>query len=139
MTPSQIALIRANFPRLADIAEPAAQLFYQRLFQTDPSTAPLFAHSDMEGQGRKLMLAIGFIVTSLDRPDQLLPVARSLAVRHVSYGVAAAQYESVGAALLWTLGEGLGAAFTPELHAAWGAAYRLLSGAMIEAAYPKAA
>ena len=40
----------------------------------------------------------------------------------------------VGGALIWTLQQGLGEAFTPEIEASWVAAYTALSGVMIEAA-----
>jgi nitric oxide dioxygenase len=40
----------------------------------------------------------------------------------------------VGETLLWTLEQGLGEAFTPEVKEAWTEAYALLSGAMIAAA-----
>jgi hemoglobin-like flavoprotein len=43
-------------------------------------------------------------------------------------------YETVGAALLWTLEQGLGEAFTPEVHDAWAEAYTLLSNVMQEGA-----
>ncbi len=43
-----------------------------------------------------------------------------------------------GAALIWTLEVGLGEKFTPELRAAWIAAYTVLSGTMIEAAREEA-
>jgi hemoglobin-like flavoprotein len=58
-----------------------------------------------------------------------------LAKRHVAYGVAPEHYEVVGAALLWTLEKGLGDGFTPEVGAAWAAAYGALSEMMIAAAY----
>ncbi len=89
----------------------------------------------MAAQGKKLMAAIGLVVGALRRhPDEVPETVRSLARRHVGYGVAEAHYVSVGAALLWTLEQGLGEAFTPEVRDAWAAAYGLLAGAMIEAA-----
>jgi hemoglobin-like flavoprotein len=60
--------------------------------------------------------------------------AWALGRRHVIYGVEERHYETVGAALLWTLAAGLGEAFTPDLRAAWTAAYKLVSNTMIEAA-----
>jgi hemoglobin-like flavoprotein len=46
----------------------------------------------------------------------------------------AAHYATVGAALLWTLGEGLGERFTPEVQAAWTSAYTVLADTMRTAA-----
>jgi hemoglobin-like flavoprotein len=37
------------------------------------------------------------------------------------------QYDSVGTALLWTLEQGLGEAFTPEVRDAWTEAYLYVS------------
>jgi hemoglobin-like flavoprotein len=133
MTPDQIALVQQSFGKVLPIREQAAALFYERLFTIDPSTRPLFG-GDMKAQGAKLMAAIATVVKSLNRPDSLLDDLRGLARRHDDYGVRESHYASVGEALLWTLEQGLGADFKPDLRAAWTAAYRLLSETMIEAA-----
>jgi len=134
MTPQQVALVQASFAKVAPIAEQATALFYGRLFETAPETRALF-QGDMTLQGQKLMGAIATVVTSLDDLTPVIPVAQELAKRHVGYGVRADHYRPVGAALLWTLEQGLGSDFTPEVGAAWAAAYGALSGVMIAAAY----
>ena len=134
MTPDQIRLVQASFQLVLPIAAQAAALFYRRLFSTDPGTRRLFAHTDLEAQGRKLLAAIGFVVGALHRPEGMLGTVRDLARRHVGYGVREEHYATVGAALLWTLEQGLGEEFTPETRDAWAAAYGLLSGVMIQAA-----
>jgi hemoglobin-like flavoprotein len=48
--------------------------------------------------------------------------------------VHAEHYATVGGALIKTLREGLGDAFTPEVHDAWAAMYGIVSRTMIEAA-----
>jgi len=133
MTPQQIELVRTSFAQVAPIAGPAAKLFYSRLFELDPSLRPLFK-SDLEEQGNKLMTMIGGVVDMLDQPDKLLPLAQNLGRRHAAYGVEDSHYETVGAALLWTLEKGLGTAFTLEVEQAWAAAYGLLSTTMRTAA-----
>jgi nitric oxide dioxygenase len=138
MTPDQIDLVQASFAKVAPIAAAAADLFYSRLFEIAPEVRPLF-RSDMKEQGRKLMTTLGIVVSGLKSPDTILPAARALAVKHVGYGVTAEHYAPVGAALIWTLEQGLGDDFPPETRAAWIAAYTLLSGVMIEEAYRKAA
>ena len=132
MTPQQVALVRESFAKVVPIKEQAAALFYDRLFAIDSSTRPLF-RGDMKSQGAKLMAAIGAVVKSLDRIETMLDDLRALARRHDRYGVQEAHYASVGAALLWTLEQGLGVDFTPEVRDAWATAYGLLSSAMIEA------
>jgi len=132
--PTDVTLVKDSFALVVPIREKAAELFYARLFAIDPGTRSLFAKSDMKQQGSKLMAALSMVVGGLDRPETIVPAAENLARRHVAYGVTEAQYGSVGAALLWTLEQGLGPEFTPEVAAAWTAAYGLLSGVMIAAA-----
>jgi nitric oxide dioxygenase len=133
MTPEQIRLVEESFRQVAPIAEPAAALFYERLFALDPALRPLFAGTDMAAQGRKLMQAIGQVVGALRAPEQVLPALRAMGERHAGYGVRDSHYATVGAALLWTLEQGLGAAFTPAMRDAWAEAYGVVSGAMMAA------
>jgi nitric oxide dioxygenase len=134
MTPSQVALIQQSVTQIAPISVPAAALFYGRLFEIAPEVKPLF-RGDMAEQGRKLMATLAVVVNGLTNLETILPAASALAKRHVGYGVKASHYAPVGAALLWTLEQGLGPAWTPELAAAWTAAYTTLSGFMIGEAY----
>lgn len=133
MTPQQIDLVQQSFAKVAPIADVAAELFYGRLFTIAPEVQPMFK-GDMAEQGRKLMATLGTIVASLKNLDRVVPTAQVLARRHVGYGVRDEHYAVVGEALLWTLGKGLGDEFTPEVEAAWAAAYGILSSTMIEAA-----
>ena len=134
LTPEQKRLVRSSWALVRPIQEEAARLFYGRLFETDPSTRHLFAHSDMAKQGRMLMQTINIAVSSLDRLEQILPAIEDLGRRHAGYGVTEAHYASVGGALLWTLGQGLGEAFTPEVEQAWAETYRTLASVMQAAA-----
>src|SRR5580658_7991529 len=138
MTPNQVKAIQESFAKVVPISEQAAALFYGRLFETAPALKPLF-RGDMKEQGRKLMATLAVVVNGLGNIEQVLPAASALAKRHVGYGVKAADYAPVGAALLWTLERGLGAAWTPELAAAWGAAYGVVSEYMIGEAYGRSA
>jgi nitric oxide dioxygenase len=139
MTPHQIGLVQASFTKIAPMADTAASLFYGRLFEIAPEVEPLFK-GDIAEQGRKLMATLGVVVRGLTNLDAILPAARTLALRHVGYGVRPEHYGPVGEALVWTLERGLQADFTPELRDAWVTAYGALSGAMAAAAYgPSAA
>jgi len=115
------------------IAEQAAEIFYNRLFELDPSLRQLFK-SDMKDQGRKLMAMLKVAVSSLDKIDQLVPVVEKLGKGHVNYGVKPEHYDTVGEALLWTLEQGLGEAYTSEVEDAWGAVYTTLAATMKHAA-----
>ena len=134
MTPDQVKAIQDSFAKVVPISEQAAALFYGRLFEIAPEVKPLF-RGDIEEQGRKLMAMLAAVVNGLGNLESILPVASALAKRHIDYGVNAADYAPVGAALLWTLERGLGPQWTPELAAAWTEAYAVLSGFMISEAY----
>ncbi len=133
MTPEEQTLVRDSFAKILPIAPQAAKLFYDRLFVLDPSLKPLFK-SDMAEQGRKLMAMIGVAVASLDKLETIVPAVQALGRRHKTYGVPPSSYDTVGAALLWALGQGLGAAFTPAVKAAWTKAYTILATVMKDAA-----
>jgi nitric oxide dioxygenase len=135
MTPDQIEDIQTSFAKVVPISQAAAGLFYQQLFTIAPEVRPLFK-SDMTEQGAKLMATLATVVNGLKTLDAVVPVAQALAVRHAAYGVKPEHYAPVGAALIWTLEQGLKSDFTPGVREAWIAAYNTLSGAMIAAAYP---
>jgi nitric oxide dioxygenase len=138
MTPEQIKLVQDSFAKVAPISGKAAELFYGRLFEIAPQVRAIFP-DDMTEQRKKLMATLAIVVNGLNNLDTILPAASALAKRHVSYGAEAAHYPVVGQALLWTLEQGLGPSWTPEVAAAWSGAYTTLSGFMISEAYEKAA
>jgi hemoglobin-like flavoprotein len=138
MTPADVALVKSSFEKVKPIADDAALLFYGRLFEIAPEVKPLFK-GDTKEQGRKLMATLSVVVNGLDNLPSILPAASALAKKHVGYGVKPGDYTPVGVALLWTLERGLGAAWTPQLAAAWTGAYTTLSGFMIGEAYGKPA
>jgi hemoglobin-like flavoprotein len=133
MTPVQIGHVRRTFDLIDPIASQAAALFYDNLFTADPSLRRLF-QGNMAQQGMRLMSMIGAAVDLMEVPDELVPVLRKLGARHVNYGVRDEHYTTVGAALLKTLEQGLGEAYTDEVHAAWVALYRVVSETMMDAA-----
>jgi hemoglobin-like flavoprotein len=131
-------LVRAAWAQLQPIAPQAAALFYAKLFERDPSLRTLF-EGEMAQQGERLMQMIGAAIGLLDRPVQLQSVLATLGQRHAGYGVKPAHYETVGTALIDTLAEGLGEAFTPEQREAWTALYAYIATRMQLAAALQAA
>lgn len=132
MTPEEIELIQGSWKKVAPIAATAADLFYGKLFEIDPAVKELFPE-EMSEQKKKLMQTLAFCVNGLSDLGSIVADVQALGKRHNDYKVEPAHYESVGAALLWTLGQGLGEEFTPELEAAWTKVYGVLSSTMIEA------
>jgi hemoglobin-like flavoprotein len=133
MTPEQVVLVKNSWALVTPIADKAAELFYGKLFELDPELKSLFT-GDMTEQGRKLMNMINTAVNSLDRLEAIVPAVEQLGERHAGYGVKDEDYDTVGAALLWTLETGLGEAFTPEVKEAWTITYNVLASTMQSAA-----
>jgi len=133
MTPQQKELVQQTWTMVVPIADTAAELFYGRLFELEPSYKAMFKN-DMSEQGKKLMQTINIAVTALDDVEPLIPVLKKMGADHAGYGVKERDYNVVGAALIWTLEKGLGDAFTDEVKNAWGAVYEVLATVMKEGA-----
>ena len=133
MNARQVELVQTSFAQVQPIATVASGLFYARLFDLDPALKPLF-RGDLVEQGHKLMTMLGVAVANLNRPEVVRPALWKLGQRHAGYGVTDAHYDTVGVALLWTLEQGLGVAFTTEVRQAWSALYTLVADTMKAAA-----
>lgn len=130
MTPRQKTLVQETWRQVEPIADEAASLFYDRLFEIDSGLRELFAEIDMAAQRKKLIQALSTVVDGLDRIEGVVPQLESLGRRHAGYGVRDAHYETVGAVLLWTLEMGLDDLWTAEVKIAWTVAYGLVSDVM---------
>jgi hemoglobin-like flavoprotein len=133
MTGEEITLVQTTFSKVLHISDTAADLFYNRLFELDPSTRPLFP-ADITEQKKKLMSTLKTVVFSLRQLDTIVPAIRDLGQRHARYKVEDRHYETVGAALLWALEQGLGKDWTSEVKSAWISAYTLVAQTMKDAA-----
>lgn len=132
MNTEQIKLVQDSYEQVRPIADQAAEIFYTRLFEVAPYARHMFK-GDMRKQGAMLMSTLGLAVGSLNDLDKIIPAVQALGRRHAGYGVKMEHFAVVGGALLWTLEQAFGSAFTPELKAAWTEAYLLLAGVMQEA------
>ncbi len=138
MDAKQIALVQQTFEKAATLGDQVADIFYSELFAIEPKLRSMFK-GDMKEQKKKLLATLAFVVRTLHVPEQILGPAQKLAVKHLDYGVESEHYTLVGNALLRTLKNGLGEQYTPDVHDAWVAAFRTLSGIMKEAAYGRRA
>jgi len=134
-----IALVQSTWEQVLPIADDAAKLFYKRLFELDPALRQMFNQTDMTEQRKKLMQMITVAVRGLQRLDELLPAVEALGRRHAGYGVTNEHYDTVAAALIWTLEQGLGDAFTPHVRSAWVETYTILAAVMQRGATQMAA
>lgn len=131
MHSSAIAIVQQTYAEASADQETAAALFYNRLFELDPTLRALFMH-DIEQQGAKLILTLRLAVKGLNTPETIRPMVTELGKRHVSYGVKPDHYAIVGQALLWMLQQRLGEAYTDEVENAWQQAYALLRDMMTQ-------
>jgi hemoglobin-like flavoprotein len=115
---SDIEIVQRDWRKVEQIADAAATLLYDRLFSLDPSLRALFK-DDLSEQKVKLIRMFGAAVHGLREPEVLMPIMQYLGQKHVLFGVRDEHYGTVGAALLWTLRQGLGDDFGAENEAAW--------------------
>jgi len=134
LTSQQIATVQYSFRSVQPMSATAAELFYKRLFEIEPATAPLFKRG-MREQGEHFMRVLALAVGSLSNGPTLAYMVKQLGVRHASYGVTAEHYDAVRRALLWMLAAILQDGYTEEVREAWSTAYSMLAGIMKEAAW----
>jgi methyl-accepting chemotaxis protein len=133
MQPADIETVQRSWALLVPVSDEAAELFYVNLFARDPSIRLLF-DGDLQLQGKRLMKMIGTTLDNLGNPDVMVPTLQALGRRHIGYGVCDSHYAAVGQALLQTLAQGLGTAYTPEVDAAWRRVWVRLRDIMMQAA-----
>jgi len=130
ITPAQVELVQSSFQLVLPIADVAGMLFYERIFTLAPEARALFG-DDIALQASRTMAAVKTAVDGLGDIEHVAPFLVRLGARHVRYGVQPEHFDLVGAALLWTLEQGLGEAFTPEVHEAWVATFGVIARAML--------
>ena len=128
-----VRLVRESWARIETRSDEVAQFFYGMLFTLNPAARELFP-INMEVVRSRLLRALVHLVQMIDRPDELMPFLRQLGRDHRKFGVVAAQYESVGTALLASIKKHSGSAWTPSVERAWAEAYTIMARAMLEAA-----
>ena len=129
ITEAQIDLVQESFAHVLHIADTAGMLFYGRVFELAPEARSLFG-DDIPLQASRTMAAIKTAVDGLRDLESTGPFLVRLGARHVRYGVRPEHFDLVGAALLWTLEQGLGDLFTAEVGDAWTEAFGVIASAM---------
>ena len=127
-------LLGNSFALLCDKQEEFTQYFYQTLFTDYPEVRPLFAHTDMAEQPKKLFKALTLTVNNLTKPDTLSSALKGMGTRHVKYGVFPAHYPMVGNTLIKSMAAMLPDEWTSEMEVAWAEAYAAITALMLEGA-----
>ncbi len=132
MTNEEIKIIRRTWRILQGLDTTLlGDVFYSRLFLDEPSLKKMFKIS-IEQQAKKLVGMLDHIVKRLERLNELSEDIKSMADRHVGYGVKPKHYDHVEKALLWTLEKALGKDWNSNVAEAWTKCYAILKDAMLQ-------
>jgi methyl-accepting chemotaxis protein len=126
--------LETSFDLVAPRGDELMDVFYARLFAAAPAVKPLFAGTELKKQKTMLLGTLVLLRKSLRDLDPIVPKLRELGARHVAYGARPEHYPVVGEVLIASMAEIAGEAWRPEYERAWGEAFAIVAGAMIEGA-----
>ena len=130
----QVELLETSFEKVKPNAGEFAASFYNNLFTAYPEAKPLFAHTDLKEQQKKLIASLVMVVENLRNPEALEGPLKGLGARHVKYGALPEHYPLVGNALLTTFEQYLGDSWTEDVKQAWVDAYGAITNIMLDGA-----
>eukprot|EP00607_Mallomonas_marina_P007162 CAMPEP_0182416392 /NCGR_PEP_ID=MMETSP1167-20130531/681_1 /TAXON_ID=2988 /ORGANISM="Mallomonas Sp, Strain CCMP3275" /LENGTH=266 /DNA_ID=CAMNT_0024589111 /DNA_START=42 /DNA_END=842 /DNA_ORIENTATION=- len=107
--------------------------FYQRMFDVNPSSKPLFK-SNIMSQGRVLIGIITTALNQLKEPETFKTMLTNLTHVHSQRGVRGMQYGIAGDVLFWTLDKCLGADFDDETRISWACIFSYMLSIMVPVA-----
>lgn len=123
--------LEEGFQQIVARKEAFAEAFFARLFAEFPQVQTLFAHTDMPFQQNKLITTLDMIVNHLRHPETLTETLKELGQRHEGYHVRPEHYVMLGSALLKTLADFLGEAWSAEACEAWIEGYGAIASLML--------
>ena len=129
-----VTALETSFDLVAPRGDELMDVFYARLFEAAPAAQPLFAHVDLKKQKTMLLGALVLLRKSLRNLAPIAPKLRDMGARHVAYGARPEHYPVVGAILIEAMAEVAGSQWRAEYAQAWGEAYELVQGLMLEGA-----
>ncbi|MDH0645433.1 NO-inducible flavohemoprotein [Pseudomonas sp. GD03858] len=132
----QRAIIKATVPLLESGGEALTTHFYKLMLSEYPEVRPLFnqAHQASGDQPRALANGVLMYARHIDRLEQLGGLVGQIINKHVALQILPEHYPIVGSCLLRAIEEVLGKDIaTPEVIAAWAAAYGQLADILIGA------
>lgn len=130
MTPERERLVQEIWKQFEPVAADHARFFYDKLYELDPEARALFSTTNMDEQRHRLMETIAYLTAEIADTERFVTDLVALGRRHGGYGVRDSDYDAAGVALLWTLEQALGSAFTPEARDAWNEAYQAMASVM---------
>ena len=131
-----LALIEENFQQIVAQKSAFAEALSARLVAEFPQVQSLCAHTDLCLEQHRLMAFLDMIVNRLRHPEQRTEPLRELGLRHEGYHIRHEHYVMVGSALLGTLADFLGEAWSPQVCKAWIEAYGAVASLMVASNAP---
>jgi hemoglobin-like flavoprotein len=130
---SDMRIVQQTWAKVSGDLTALGEVFYTNLFAMYPDLANTFYKNvPMKIQAIRLMHMIDTCVELLEKPAfMLLDELLKLGHRHALYGVRAVHYPWVGNALIATLKQLLGDAFTDEVCMAWTRIYGVIVDTML--------
>lgn len=113
-----VQVVRESFAKLAPNNNRFTRVFYDRLFEIDPSLRLLFLRG-IKDQREKFYKMLDYIVRKLDDPKNLESELRNLGMRHRHYGIKREHYATFFGSFIYTLSAALGKDFTLEVRRCW--------------------
>lgn len=130
------AIVKATVPLLETGGEALTRHFYAALLDGNPSLRPFFNETHQRSGQQQRALAQGVLTyaRNIDQLEQLGPLAATIVNKHVALQIMPEHYPIVGACLLASIREVLGAQIaTDAVIEAWAAAYGQLAEILIGA------
>jgi len=136
LTTHEEELVTQTFAEIAPQVDRATEMFYDRLFEVEPSTKGMFGEGD---QRFEMFNILATAVKSLSYSGTTGPDLNALGRRHVTYGVTLKQFDVVRDVLIWTFEQILGEQFTPQARVTWVKVYDALRDRVIQGNYTSSA
>jgi len=130
-------IVKHSFPKVVVASLQYGSYHYEKFFELVPQAKPLFKNTSIDKQGQMLVAAIGKIVKSLDKPEELEKELITLAKTHISYGLEPEYFVFFGIAFIAMLEKSFGEEWNKELEEAWKAVYKGISEIMISVIFAK--
>jgi hemoglobin-like flavoprotein len=132
----EVELLRTSFELVRARTPELTSRLYAELFRRRPEARPLFTRQARDKQEEMLEAALVAVVEHLDDASWMRERLHALGARHAEYGVTPEMYGWFGDALLATLADAAGDAWTPRVRAAWLDAYTSVAMLMIDGQSP---
>lgn len=130
------AIVKSTVPLLESGGEALMTHFYRVMLAEYPEVRPLFNQANQASGDQPRALANGVLMYArhIDQLDQLGNLVAKIINKHVALQILPEHYPIVGSCLLRAIEDVLGSDIaTPEVLAAWGAAYNQLADILIGA------